>query len=716
MEPKQEVTTMAGPFKSLMQRVNLPSGRRGVGLLCAVLLAGCGATLTSAPSGAQSTAADPATPMMAGRVSALDGDVRIWRVEEDGGGQWDSAQINDVVTSGTGLSVNDGRVEMRVGPHAFRLGSGSTGGFDELDFDSKAFALERGVLNVRLASPQQNERVTLQVADVQVTFDAPGRYRVDALDGAPLQVVAFEGRAVVLHAGRSAAVQTGQSIAVTQSQISFGRANAVALDDWALARDVRIAQSVSAATRFVSPNMTGFEELDQHGNWVASADFGTVWMPRAVPVGWVPYRDGRWRWVAPWGWTWVDAAPWGFAPFHYGRWVLIGSQWAWWPGRVVAQPVWAPALVGWVGGTTVSVSVGGPGPMIGWFPLAPWQPWRPVHRVSHTHVTVINQTIIQRPPRGFAHDVNQRPGSTWVPDQRFRDPVVRVRIPEANAPVGRVREATPPPRPVIAHTSPRGDEWRARPPVSTPGGQRQPGQAALPDPRNASAPRAEPNRPPGTVPPAQSAIGRSSPKADIDPPRADVPRPGTRAEGPSAAPRPGSGQPLPNERTTWKSRALQPSAQASQNPQDARLAPAQPMPGSNGGLSQPAPIRGVEPRQAPRSQDEVRDRTQRNAAQPRPTPRVPQEMVPPYQQMQRPVAPAEPARTPPAAPPTIRQPAATPPQRAVPPAAAPAAPVQRSAPVAPVERAAPPPEAPRANAASPGAQQGPKQRAAAMER
>ena len=40
---------------------------------------------------------------------------------------------------------------------------------------------------------------------------------------------------------------------------------------------------------------------------------------------------------------------------------------------------------------------------------------------------------------------------------------------------------------------------------------------------------------------------------------------------------------------------------------------------------------------------------------PRPKPNLPQEIVPPYQQLQKPF-PAEPARTPPAAPPTVRQP------------------------------------------------------------
>ena len=30
-----------------------------------------------------------------------------------------------------------------------------------------------------------------------------------------------------------------------------------------------------------------------------------------MPEKWAPYRHGYWRWIEPWGWTWIDDAPWG---------------------------------------------------------------------------------------------------------------------------------------------------------------------------------------------------------------------------------------------------------------------------------------------------------------------------------------------------------------------------------------------------------------------
>ncbi len=345
--------------------------RRWISLLAALLIGGCAATASPTSANATVAVAD-APPLIAGRLSAVDGDVRIWRAEEDGRGAWDRAELNDVVTIGVGIATDNGRAEVHVGPHAFRLGAGSSGGFSQLDFAGKAFNLERGVLNVRLAPAQQGEAVSVTVAGVQVDLAAPGRYRIDAIDGSPLNVTVFQGQGNVRYGANGVTVGSGQALVLTQSSISFGAAMSTELDTWAFERDERYQQLQSA--RYVSPYMTGYEELDTYGDWIADGSYGTVWVPRAVPVGWAPYRYGRWRWVSPWGWTWVDAAPWGYAPFHYGRWVMVSGRWGWWPGSYVARPVWAPALVGFVGtgGASVSVGFGGPvGGLVSTRALAP---------------------------------------------------------------------------------------------------------------------------------------------------------------------------------------------------------------------------------------------------------------------------------------------------------------------------------------------------------
>jgi len=104
-------------------------------------------------------------------------------------------------------------------------------------------------------------------------------------------------------------------------------------DDWAFDRDDREDHADSA--NYVSREMTGYEDLDEYGEWSYVAGYGPCWHPRTVVAGWAPYRFGHWAYVGPWGWTWVDDASWGFAPFHYGRWVDIDNRWAWSPGRLL---------------------------------------------------------------------------------------------------------------------------------------------------------------------------------------------------------------------------------------------------------------------------------------------------------------------------------------------------------------------------------------------
>ena len=138
---------------------------------------------------------------------------------------------------------------------------------------------------------------------------------------------------------------------------------------WAMASEYNPEQPQSA--QYVSREMTGHERLDAYGRWEKRPDYGSVWFPTAVPADWAPYRFGHWASIAPWGWTWIDNQPWGFAPFHFGRWVLIDERWAWVPGSRVKHPVYAPALVAFLENIEEdgAAAQGGGEPPVGWFPL-----------------------------------------------------------------------------------------------------------------------------------------------------------------------------------------------------------------------------------------------------------------------------------------------------------------------------------------------------------
>src|SRR5215472_16042669 len=144
-------------------------------------------------------------------------------------------------------------------------------------------------------------------------------------------------------------------------------------DSWAANRDRHWDHSNSA--HYVSADVVGYEDLDDYGSWRRIPDYGNVWFPRTSVPGWAPYHYGHWDYIEPWGYTWVDDELWGFAPFHYGRWMNYDGAWGWVPGPTQAasaayvRPVYAPALVAWVGGVA--------GADIAWFALGPREVYVP---------------------------------------------------------------------------------------------------------------------------------------------------------------------------------------------------------------------------------------------------------------------------------------------------------------------------------------------------
>jgi uncharacterized protein YkuJ len=133
--------------------------------------------------------------------------------------------------------------------------------------------------------------------------------------------------------------------------------------------------------------VVGAQDLNQYGDWEQDDDYGTVWYPTTVAADWAPYRFGHWAWIGPWGWTWVDSLPWGFAPYHYGRWVHLRNRWGWIPCPPRTRPVYAPALVAFVG-----IGRGGP---VGWFPLGPHEVYNPWYRASRNYYTNVNVNNIR---------------------------------------------------------------------------------------------------------------------------------------------------------------------------------------------------------------------------------------------------------------------------------------------------------------------------------
>jgi hypothetical protein len=419
-------------------------------ILALLLLVGCVVASPTAQSSTEIATNGSPPPGRVGKIGLLSGTVTLTDLQT---GEQQPASLNWPITSGYRLSAGPlARAEVRIGSVAVRLDGDSEVDFARIDDQLIQIAVLRGSVALRARNREVLQDIDLVTPRERIVFDDVGRYRIDVDRTRGITAVTAWNGAVRVATGRATyEVRSGQRGELSNAPgagVTLVQAAPDTFDDWVAARDRR--DDAIASTQYVSPEMTGVEVLDYYGSWRTAPEYGAVWYPAAVPVGWAPYRYGRWAYVSPWGWTWIDEAPWGFAPFHYGRWALIGGVWGWVPGAWVARPIYAPALVGWYGAPGVSVTVGYGS--VGWFPLAPYEVYIPPYYYNRRYITGVNVSHVGNidygrisPPRSYVH---QRPNtSTWVPNDAIirQEPIKRVvRTPPADA--GQlVARPTPPP-------------------------------------------------------------------------------------------------------------------------------------------------------------------------------------------------------------------------------------------------------------------------------
>ena len=350
---------------------------------------------------------DSDPPDRAGRLSYLQGDVSLQPAGEE---DWATAIVNRPLTTGDKLWTDqNSRAEIYVGQAAVRLGSNTGFSFLNVDDDTIQMRMTAGVIDVNVHALDGNDQIEVDTPNLALSLLRPGRYRVEVNDAGDTTVVKIsEGQAeassgsqsTVVHAQTTATFRGNGELAAQLGTLGAPDD----FDSWSLGRERRDERAARSQTaQYVAPEVTGYQDLDDNGSWSSEPEYGYVWTPTRVAVDWSPYHDGRWVWVAPWGWTWIDDAPWGYAPFHYGRWAHVRERWCWVPGPRHERAVYAPALVGWVGapGLSVSISVGG-GAGVGWFPLGPREVYVParrfspryVERVNVTNTVIVNRTYI----------------------------------------------------------------------------------------------------------------------------------------------------------------------------------------------------------------------------------------------------------------------------------------------------------------------------------
>ena len=347
--------------------------------------------------GAGSAWADP--PARAGRIAEVAGSA--WLFDPDTK-TWIRVQRNQTIGQGDQLRTDiRARVALRLGSSTVWLDEQSDMEVLQMDDAGLALRLLAGDLALRLRTARAAQETRVYTREGVISPEIEGLFRVDQLDRGS-RVAVLQGRAQFdsepgaplqrawLREGEQAEFWWAESPRVERQPLARDKFSA-----WFTGRDqteaaLLVTRSPGEDT-YVSPEMTGAEDLHQYGNWESAAEYGNVWIPSRVAVGWEPYRDGNWVWTRQWGWSWVDNAPWGFAPFHYGRWVQFRGSWAWAPGRFEPRPAYSPALVTWAGGTQVNVgiTIGGGGrrlPPTHWTPLDPRQNYVPAYPHSPQYI------------------------------------------------------------------------------------------------------------------------------------------------------------------------------------------------------------------------------------------------------------------------------------------------------------------------------------------
>jgi len=350
---------------------------------------------SEAPAAVEANLPQPVTwlpPGRVGRVSLVSGNVDLRRSDEAG---WVDAEPNQPVFAGEAVRTNpQARSEISIGPNTINLSNGTEIGLVDLRDHFTQITVSRGRIELHLHQIGDGETFEIDFPQGGVWLLGPGVYDIDAGDGdQPSRVAVFEGAAHLASAGADTLIAAGQTAVLASSELRVATIEPSVPDpfvEWCQERDYDITGL--AASYYVSPFMTGFAELDAAGVWKVDPDYGPVWFP--TDLEWAPYRFGHWSWIAPWGWSWIDNQPWGFAPSHYGRWALINEHWAWVPGSPVERPLYAPAVVAFLGTPGIGLS-SEEGATAAWFPLAPNEVYWPGYTRDVNYVRSLNLGNVQ---------------------------------------------------------------------------------------------------------------------------------------------------------------------------------------------------------------------------------------------------------------------------------------------------------------------------------
>jgi len=602
-------------------------------------------------------------PGRVGRLAFTDGTVSFHDNEQS---QWTPAAVNTPLSTGDSLWTEpNARSEISLAGTRIRMAGATQLDMLAVDDSQTRLQVDEGRIDVKTQAMDTSQPYQIITPRGTISLLQQGDYYVEAGSTEdPTQIGVRAGAAQIQGLdGQLLAVRPGEvgeltGDAATPQLRTIRSAPPPQPPAWA-DRDRQV--SYDQPPQYLTAGVTGYEDLNQYGTWVDDSSYGEVWIPRSVPAGWAPYRTGHWVYEQPWGWTWIDDQPWGFAPYHYGRWANREGRWMWLPPERNVRPVYAPALVAFVGGVELSAMLSRQSSApVGWFPLGPREAYVPPYTTNRDYYQRVNrparvedQVLNERWQRAERHDpaagqnqqhaawMNQR-FATVVPATAFvhSQPVARAALqvaPDrlAAAPVAPVAAPPAPTAPVAAGKA--GAAPNAARPPATP----------APATNLATAKTAVADMPTFARPAALQAPAAPGPKFAATRPTAPTTETGKQAL-PALAPRQGAAPPALKGATTP---APSQPAKPGEPPRQQQAAP------------QPHAAPAVEPGHPPAPAPQQQARPEPQANQPQHPVEPPRQQMAPQPQPQHQPAPQEQGR---AAPPPQPHPAPQPQQMQAP--------------------------------------------------
>ena len=358
------------------------------------------------------------------RISLLRGEAQIRHADSR---DWERAAQNLPIVEGDEIATDaDSRLEIQFNTNNYlRLSENAYLKVTTLRDEGIALSLPQGTMSLRVLSFDKNRAFfEIDAPQSTVAVQKAGMYRIDAGDKNAAKVrvtVADDGQARIysdnsgfmLRSGRSAEMQLAGNYAGEWDTTDASR-YADEFDSWTLQRDAVIAKRLRDAyyDKYYDRDIYGAEDLNDYGEWIYTKKYGYVWKPyrntTSSYANWSPYRYGQWRWIPPYGWTWVNDEPWGWATYHHGRWVY-DNGWYWSPyGQYRSRRSWwNPALV------VVTYS----GSLICWYPLPYDYGYYNYNSSTYNDrrrykTTIINNTtvVVNPPPNSPAGGILISPG------------------------------------------------------------------------------------------------------------------------------------------------------------------------------------------------------------------------------------------------------------------------------------------------------------------